>query len=145
MASIDRDGLRSCFVFILGSMLVISSGCGSSTPVVTDPKDKAERVKEASLSQLGDLLRLRQEESAPPPGTGRDIEKYKKAFPLACGKVKDGQIVLIYGVPVQEGVEDTIIAYEMEAPASGGHVLMQDGKTIKKMTADEFKGAKKAR
>ena len=73
------------------------------------------------------------------------MTKYEKAFPLGCGKVKSGEIVLILRRAAPgRGRSDKILAYEKQAPESGGHVLMQDGKTIKKMTADEFKAAKKA-
>lgn len=134
---------RVCLV--LASVLALSAGCGSgSNNVVTEPTDKAEHIKENSLLQLGDVYRIRQEESAPPPASVADITKYEKAYPLACGKVKSGDIVVFYGVPLEEGVGDTILAYEKVVPESGGHVLMQDGKTIKKMTPDEFKAAKKA-
>jgi hypothetical protein len=145
MISIVHDRLRPGFVLIIGSLIGISSGCGgSNTTVITEPKDKAERVAETSLTQLGDVLRLRQEDSATPPATMADVTKYEKAYPLSLGKLKKGQLVLFYDVPLQDGIDDMILAYEKEAPESGGHVLMQDGKTIKKMTSDEFKAAKKA-
>jgi hypothetical protein len=144
MAPNFRFFLRARFLLILGAAIAIQPGCGSDTKVVTDPKGKAERVQENSLAQLGDVLRIRAEEGAPPPASVADVVKYEKAFPLACGKVKDGQIVLFFGVPLQEGVEDKILAHEKLTPEAGGHVLMQDGKTIKKVTADEFKAAPKA-
>jgi hypothetical protein len=144
MALNVRDNLCPSLVIVFGTILGLSSGCGSNSPVITDSKDKAERVQESSLAQLGDVLRIRQEESSPPPVSAADVVKYERAFPLACGRVKSGALVLFYGVPLQEGVEDKVLAYEKQAPDSGGHVLMQDGKTIKKLTAEEFKSAPKA-
>ena len=70
--------------------------------------------------------------------------KYARAYPSAGDKLKSGQIIVFYGVPLQDGASDQIIAYEKETPEKGGHVLMVDGKTVKKMTPDEFKSAKKA-
>jgi hypothetical protein len=142
MASLNRA--RPFVAILFCSVLGFSSGCGSGPVAVTDSKDKAERVQEASLSQLGDVLRIRQEESSQPPSAVEDVIRYEKAYPLGCGKVKNGQIILFYGALLQDGDADTILAYEKQVPESGGHALMQDGKTIKKMTADEFKTAKKA-
>ncbi len=39
---------------------------------------------------------------------------------------------------------DAVLAYRKTVPEQGGQVLMQDGWTIKSMTADEFKAAPKA-
>ncbi len=145
MASIVRDGLRTCSLILFASILGISSGCGSRQQAVSiDPGDKAEQVQANSLTQLGEVLRLHQEEASSPPAKVTDIEKYARGFPLAYTKVKGGDVILFYGVSLREGVEDAILAYGNQVPVSGGYVLMQDGKTIKKLTADEFKSAKKA-
>jgi hypothetical protein len=142
MARRVRNNLR--FALLLGSSLGLASGCGSNTAVVTEPKDKAERVQESSLAQLGDLLRLRKEDSGKPPTAETDLARYEKVFPLGYGKVKRGEVVLVYGASLQEGVADKVLAYDKQVPDSGGYVLMQDGTTVKKMTAEEFKAAQKA-
>jgi hypothetical protein len=144
MALFFRDGLRIGSLIIFGSILGIFSGCGPSTAPVVDSRDKTERIQENTLTQLGDVLRLRQEDSSSPPAKLTDLEKYARAFPLACSKAKSGDVVLFFGAALREGVDDTILAYGNQVPVSGGYVLMQDGKTIKKLTADEFKSAKKA-
>lgn len=137
-----RDGFA--LTLVLGSALGLASGCGSNSAVVTEPKAKAERVQESSLTQLGDLLRLHKENSGGTPAKAADLAKFERAYPLACGKLKSGEIVLLPGPSLQEGVADKVLAYEKKAPESGGHVLMQDGTTIKKMTPEEFKAAPKA-
>ena len=144
MPVIIRDDRRLALALVLGLILGISPGCGSKTPEVTAPKDKTERVQESSLAQIGDLIRLRTEEAGTPPAKEADLAKYERAYPLGCGKLKRGEIVVIYDASLQDGSSDKVIAFEKQAPESGGHVLMQDGKTIKKMTADEFKAAPKA-
>jgi hypothetical protein len=144
MALFFRDGLHICSLIIFGSVLGISSGCGPSTAPVADPRDKSERVQENALTQLGDVLRLRQEDASSPPAKIGDLEKYARGYPLAYSKAKSEDVILFYGASLKEGVDDTILAYGNQVPVSGGYVLMQDGKTIKKLTADEFKSAKKA-
>jgi hypothetical protein len=78
------------------------------------------------------------------PAKLADLAKYAALCPVGYGEVKAGSVVLLFGAPIEEGASDTVLAYEKGAPESGGYVLMQDGKTIKKLTADEFKAAKKA-
>ena len=72
------------------------------------------------------------------------MTKYEKGLPARLREVEAREIIVFYGVPLQDGASDQVIAYEKQTPESGGRVLMQDGRTIKKMTADEFKAAPKA-
>jgi hypothetical protein len=139
MVCIVRAGL----VLVLGSVMGLSAGCGSADGVVA-PKERAERVQENSLTQLADLLRIRQEDAGKAPQKAADLAKYEKAFPLGYYKLKSGEVVLLFDAPIEEGVADKILAYEKQTPESGGFVLMQDAKTIKKLTAEEFKSAPKA-
>ena len=57
-----------------------------------------------------------------------------------------GDLIVQWGAPLSPEGEaaEAILAYVKTVPEQGGNVLMQDGKTIKKMTADEFKTAPKA-
>ena len=65
---------------------------------------------------------------------------------MAAEMLKSGDLVVQWGAPLSaEGASsDTVLAYVKTVPEQGGYVLMQDGKSIKKMTADEFKNAPKA-
>ena len=73
-----------------------------------------------------------------------ELTKYQMGWPSGYKSVKEGTIIVVWGAPLQEGVTDKVLAYEKQVAESGGFVLMQDGKTVKKMTADEFKAAPKA-
>jgi hypothetical protein len=47
--------------------------------------------------------------------------------------------------PIPEGqTSSAILAYIKTVPDRGGNVLMEDGRTIKKLTAEEFRAAPKA-
>jgi hypothetical protein len=129
-------------VLMLGSVMVLSAGCGSSGGVVP-PQERAERVHQSSLAQVADLLFLRKEETGKPPAKAADLARYEKAYPLGYFTLKRGSVVLLLGAPIEDGVSDRILAYEKQTPESGGYVLMQDGRTIKKLTAEEFQGAPK--
>ena len=55
--------------------------------------------------------------------------------------VKSGKYEVVFGIPLQgkgSGDPETVLAYEKEAPANGGKVVMADG-TVKKMSAEELK------
>src|SRR5262249_39916979 len=104
---------------------------------------RAERVQETSLAQLGEMLHLREQDAGRPASKAAEFAKYEKAFPIAVGKVKAGEVVVL-SAPIDASATSEVLAYESQAGESGGHVLMREGATIKKMTADEFKAATKA-
>lgn len=78
------------------------------------------------------------------PAKATDLASYEIGFPGGYTSVKEGKVTVNWNTPFIEGATDKIIAYEKEAPESGGYVLMQDGTTIKKLTADEFKSTPQA-
>ena len=50
---------------------------------------------------------------------------------------KSGKFVIVFGIPLQgkgSGDPETVLAYEKEAPANGGRVIMADG-ALKTMSA----------
>jgi hypothetical protein len=128
----------------LGLALSLCPGCGSSGGSPVTGGDKVEQAKSIALSEVGDLLRVRTEEGSKPPEKTTDLAKYERAFAVAYPKLKSGEIVLFLDTPLDEGASDKVLAYEKQTPESGGLVLMQDGKTVRKMTPDEFKAAPKA-
>jgi hypothetical protein len=65
-------------------------------------------------------------------------------MPTGYLELKSGKIIALWGARLSDGDADKVYAYEKATPESGGFVLMADGKTIKKMTAEEFKSAPKA-
>jgi hypothetical protein len=65
---------------------------------------------------------------------------------MAVDAIKSGELVVQWGAPQSTEGEpsDAVLAYGKTGPEQGGPVLLQDGWTIKSMTADEFKTAPKA-
>ena len=96
------------------------------------------------MGEVGELLSVRFQESKKPPTGATDLTRYQKGWPSGFIQVKDGSVVVQWGTPIKVDASDTVLAYEKQAPETGGFVLMQDGQTIKKMTAEEFRAAPKA-
>ncbi|SIN94983.1 hypothetical protein SAMN05444166_1747 [Singulisphaera sp. GP187] len=136
-----RGGIRLICGLVVGLLL---TGCNSEQGGLA-PDDAAEQIKQNSLVETAELLRLynanHQNKS---PSKATDLATYEVGYPSGYLKVKQGNIVVVWNTRFEEGASDKIIAYEKEAPESGGYVLMQDGTTVKKLTADEFKAAPKA-
>jgi hypothetical protein len=59
--------------------------------------------------------------------------------------LKAGELIVRWGTPLSPKGEmpDAVLAYLKAVPEQGGSVLMQDGLTIKTMTADEFNATPK--
>jgi hypothetical protein len=137
--------VRLSVALALVSVVGLLPGCGSGTPTPATGADRKENVENMSFDQLKQMLELwKGDGGGKPPAKVADLAKYEKIHPLAVRKLKTGEIVFFYGAPVQDSASNTVLAYEKQAPESGGYVLMGDGTTIKKMTADDFKSANKA-
>src|SRR5262245_29366415 len=124
--------------------LAILAGCSSQ-----QAGDVAEmRGAPASLFEVNDLLHGGGANGGPATQLS-DFEKRKSLFPRGYHAVKNGDIIVLWGVPpkgegeVEKGVRQEIVAYEKDVPSAGGYVLYSGG-TIKKMTASEFAAAPKA-
>ncbi len=124
---------------------LISVGCGPSNTPITVDQEKHER-----LDQVGELYRLYTFEKKQPPASISDFAPQQAVAPMAYEALKSGEIVVYMGAKMTaleegppSGTSDEVLAYEKQVPESGGEVLMLD-RSIKKMTPDEFKSAKKA-
>jgi hypothetical protein len=131
------------FCFILTSLLGLSAGCGSSGGggSFEAAPDNGERYP---LIEVGDILRNRMLDTTQPARNPAEIARYENAGPTAFSKIQKGELVVIWGANPQPGASDKVLAYEKQTPQSGGFVLMQDGTTVKKLTAAEFQSAPKA-
>ena len=141
MSRIVRAGLARAFV--LGAATGLAAGCGSGGGNLAPAEAKAE-VNQFALNELAEMIRFVGEEKHKAPEQLADFSKYQIGMSTGYEKVKNGEYVVVWGAPIDPAAADKVIAYEKETPESGGYVLMQDGKTVKKMTADEFKAAPKA-
>jgi hypothetical protein len=115
-------------------------GCASERRV--EPEPPREQI---ALAELSGLLRI----FPKPPTKVDDFKLYAEGYPIACEAVRRGNVIVIWGVTlpgegeVGQGTTD-IVAYEKSTPTEGGFVLLHNGQ-VKKMSAEEFKTAKKAK
>jgi len=128
---------------MVGLSLFLSVGCDSG-PKALAPADALEDSKKGMLREVGEMLTLYKASNGKPPAKVQDLAKYEVGFQIGYLRARDGEVIIVWGAPLQEGASDTVIAYEKSTPEAGGYVLMQDGTTVQKMTAEEFKAAKKA-
>ncbi len=125
---------------------VLASGCGGPANG-TISKDQGE---EFLLSQVGELCRMYQHAKKKPPAKLADLASVSAMAENGYQALKSGKVVLLYGAPLPDtkeepgpGPDDEVLAYLAEVPQSGGKVLMIN-RSVKTMTADEFKSAKKS-
>lgn len=117
--------------------LAFGAGCQTSTaPVEVPPEHLA-------LQEVGEMCRVYLADNKRPPRTGKDLNKYAPAFNYGSMAIQDGSVQVFWGADLQPDSK-AILAYEKRVPESGGKVLLQDGETVKEMTAQEFQAAPKA-
>jgi hypothetical protein len=130
-------------LFLATAAVGLSAGCGSSNRggSFEVAPDNGERFV---LTETGELLRNRTLDTGKPARSQADLARYENAGPTAYNRILKGDIIVLWGVSPKEGAAEGVLAYEKQTPQSGGFVLMQDGTTVKKMTAAEFQAAPKA-
>jgi hypothetical protein len=115
---------------------VLAVGCRgnalpSGSPQARDLKEIHEMYKHFVKSQQK------------PPHQLSDLAKkdYEGIYPTTVQALKQGKFLVVWDV---QGTDSgTVLAYDKDAPTKGGAVLMADG-TVREMTAEEFKAAKKS-
>jgi hypothetical protein len=144
------QGARACVLVVL--TVIVPVGCGPSTAV-------PESHEEFTISQVAQIFQMRHRAQKPAPKGIKDVEDRQAAVPAAVAAIKSGDVKVYWGVEIDDGSGDvivywgtgladgseaasTVLAYQKDVPEKGGEVLMQDGNT-RKMTAEEFKAAKK--
>ncbi|WP_435016170.1 hypothetical protein TA3x_003732 [Tundrisphaera sp. TA3] len=134
---------RAFFALVFALPLLLASGCGRGDGSLA-PADAQEDLRKSTLREVGEMLTLYKASKGKPPAKVADLATFEVGFQVGYLRSKEGEVLIAWGAPIQEGAADTILACEKQAPASGGYVLMQDGQTVQKLTAEEFKSAKKA-
>jgi hypothetical protein len=132
---------RRVLVPVSGALLVLA-GCGGGGSSV--PASGPDLFNYTALHEAGDLYRNVILDTQKPPTKAADFARYENGFPSGYREVKGGNILVFWGAPIAESGATTVLAYEKATPDSGGHVVMQDTRTVKKLTAEEFKAAPKA-
>ncbi len=128
---------RALVVTMLGLML---SGCGGTPEFKDMPSD------ERGLKQFAELYRNYTTKNKRGPKSLKELAIKGQGHPIAQQMLNSGELIVQWGAPLVAENEnaDAVLAYIKTVPEQGGNVLMQDGWTIKTMTAEEFKSAPKA-
>jgi hypothetical protein len=120
-------------------------GCSSSTVTVT-----GQDTDVSALNEIGENYRMYQIAKKKAPEKVADFAKMETIGGNGLAAVKSGQIVVQWGATLPDTKEEPggssspeVLAYGKDVPSAGGNVLMLD-RTIKKMSAEEFKAAPKA-
>lgn len=127
--------------WMVGAVLASASGCGSNTEAMVEPP-----AEEQGLREVGELHKLYAQENHKPATKVANFDRYSPGFTFGSLGLQTGDLVSYYGSGLSDGPEaaTTVLAYEKATPKQGGTVLMQDGTTLKKLTAAEFAAAPKA-
>ncbi|WP_422928265.1 hypothetical protein [Singulisphaera sp. PoT] len=138
-----RSSLLAALILPLG----LVAGC--SEPV-GEPVTEANQA-EVALNDVGQMFRQYTFNNHKPATKVSDFAPLEAVNPIGLKALQDGDVIARSGVVIQDFEEgpatkdspDEVIAYAKEVPTSGGPVLMHN-RTIRKMTAEEFKAAKLA-
>ncbi len=132
-------------MFAACCLSLLAPGCGGSIRTVTP-----DEGRESVLTQVGSMYLAYQISKNAPPQKLTDLNSVRAVSGNGYEAVRSGEVVLRYGATLPDTKEepggspsDEILAYEKQVPESGGKVLLLN-RTVKTMTADEFKSAKKA-
>ncbi len=124
---------------------LVASGCGGSNRPITK-----EDMLTTSLNDVGDIYRSYFVMNKKPPKTLKDLASLERMSPAGVVAVRSGEVVVRFGASLPDtdpepgkSTSEEILAYEKEVPEKGGKVLMLD-RTIRTVTADEFKAMPKA-
>jgi hypothetical protein len=134
-----RNLLALPMVFLVLSPGLV--GCSSKT----SNSESGAPTAEDALQQIANMIRDYSSSTGRSPSKLADLASMKNLYNIGYGAVEKGEIVVVWGTNVggEGGGGGTgVVAYEKSAPDSGGAVLLQDG-SVKKMSADEFRAAKR--
>lgn len=123
----------------------LAAGCGGSSRPLTPTEGQ-----EVTLAQVGELYRNYQMTKKAPPQKPEDFVPLRQVAGAGLDAVLSKAVIVRYGATLPDDKEepgqspsDEVLAYYADVPQSGGKVLLLN-RTVKTMTADEFKAAKLA-
>lgn len=136
--------LRTILSIALLGLLSIQPGCGAPDPMSPESAD------EARLRDVGELYRVHQALQNKPPKVLKDLALEANGSPSGFEVIKNGEVIVQWGATLPDTKEEPgsgsspeVLAYLKKVPEEGGLVLMLD-RSIRKMTAEEFRSAPKA-
>ncbi len=120
----------------------VLTGCGGESDSQAPPQPPDER----GLKQFAELYRNDTKQNKRGPKSLKELDVKGQGYPVAVELPKSGELFVQRGASLSPEGETApaVLAYPKTVPEQGGLVLLQDGWTIKTMTAAEFKAAPKA-
>jgi hypothetical protein len=139
--------MKNCYRMVGLAFLVLPlAGCGPSGASST-----ADPAEERALRQVGEMLREYQMSVGSPPQTIKQLQANAGSSPGGFENLKSSGVVVVWGAPLPDTKEEPggspdedVLAYGKDVPEKGGAVLLLN-RTVRSMTADEFKAAPKAK
>jgi hypothetical protein len=128
--------LRSAAGVAALGLALAAAQAGQDDPVTADD------LKIIGLAYHNHLDALRKA-----PAKAEDLAKFFDNNARVLKLLKSGKITFVYGVGLRDmpqGTSATVLAHEKEAAKKGGLVLFGDA-SVRRMSAEEFKGATIAR
>jgi hypothetical protein len=128
----------------VGFWLVLSAGLAGCSSKKSSDESGAPTAADA-LHQVANMIRDYTSQSGRPPAKLADLASMKNLYNIGYSALEKGEVVVVWGTAVAGeggGGGTGVVAYEKAAPDSGGAVLLEDG-SVKKMSADEFRAAKR--
>lgn len=120
-----------------GRLLILAltaslAGCGGPEPPA------AIGASSAPVEQVARLLQIFREQNRPSPKSLKEAEKLAAGLPGAVEALKSGEVVIYWGVNLDEYGGASLIGYEKKTPEQGGVVILGDGSTTE-ITPELFK------
>ncbi len=130
-----RRSLTLMFLVVLIPALVLE-GCSSQQEFNVTETDVI------ALRELGSIYANAARKSKRAPRSVKELGITRRLRPDTAAMIESGELIVQWGAPVlPEGEASAVLAFIKQVPEEGGYVLLQDGTTVKRMTADEFKTA----
>ncbi len=117
----------------------LGAGCGGGSSAPSAP----EPPRQAALREVGEMYRVHANMGKGPPAREKDLATYAPAFSSGSMALVNREVNVFWGATLAPGSE-SVLAHEKDVPRAGGLVLLGDGETVKRMTAEEFRAAPKA-
>jgi hypothetical protein len=141
VSTILRRGLSLTKTVSILALIVILAGCSSR------PEGESSPPAFDDLRDVNDLLHAAGGAAGRVPAKLADLGgRPSSLYPRGYEVLHSGNYVVLWGAPLkgegEAGKDETVMAYEKDAPTEGGYVLLSAG-TVKKMTAAEFQAALK--
>jgi hypothetical protein len=124
-----------------GSLCLMLAGCRS------EPDNTPMAADEQGLKEISAAYRDFCRKNKRGPKTLKELKLKGQSYPVAVQMLNSGELIVQWGAPIATdgSASDAVLAYTKEVPEKGGRVLMQDGMTLKTMSADQFNAAPRAK